>query len=252
MTTIGSRRYTILLITVWCVALSVVASGCLDIDMRTRVRPDGSGIQNIRVGIEKKYLALLDTAALKEQRGTLEEQLRKSLPAGSRLTRTETGGIVYYSTEIPFRDTDELRHLRSTRSPGATSGGKTRGKTARPFGITSSRISFRAAHGLAVSEYTFSESLAPGFNGKTPEEQQLLKAFTMSYALTMPGKIIRSNADEMTGSRAVWKLSPIKGGTVTATSRVIQWGTLWWIAAGVAGALLLVALALLALLRRLR
>ncbi len=77
------------------------------------------------------------------------------------------------------------------------------------------------------TEYHWSEQLEIYRETATDVETFGEEIATLSYKLNMPGKIVKTNADDVEGGAAVWELSAnVDTYTLEATSRRVRWGYL--------------------------
>ncbi|MDI6892013.1 MAG: DUF3153 domain-containing protein [Actinomycetota bacterium] len=204
----------------------LVLPGCVALAIDTEINPDGSGIRKMDVAIEETLDELLKTAAIQQGEPTFEEQMKKNAPKGSKFDTYAEEGKVHYAVSFKFENVEQLKKLSEATSKG-TQGFKTSG------------IRLTKRDRILFAVYDFSEKIPASTAKVSPEQEKLAKAISLTYKLTLPGRIIKSNADKIEENSATWRISALKGGEVRASSRYIR----WWVVGVVALLLLLIVVA---------
>ncbi len=204
----------------------LVLPGCIALAIDTEINPDGSGTRKMDVAIEETLDELLKTAAIQQGEPTFEEQMKKSAPKGSKFDTYTEEGKVHYAVSFKFENVRELRKLSEATSRGTQ-------------GLKTSGIRLTKKERILFATYDFSEKIPASTAKVSPEQEKLAKAISLTYKLALPGRIIKSNADEIEENSATWRISALKGGEVRASSRYIR----WWVVGVVALLLLLIVVA---------
>ena len=209
-------KITILILAVFL--LSIVMAGCgkLDMNFNTIVKPSGDFTQKITI----EGSGLLGEAIEEmESEETIEQE-------GWEITIKRTEDSIILTASKDFR-----------RDEPMIFGG----------GTMMDNVSYRFTDNLFVKEYFFEVTLPGGgsigagaedaFEGEFDElgEAILEEMFELSWTFTLPGKITKSNADDVEGNSATWYLdieSSENDQYLMAQSKLINWPIIIGIAAG--------------------
>ncbi len=186
-------------------------SGCVTFTVTTKINPNGSGKRIIDVAIDENLITLLEAQAKKEGQISLEEQLKKDLPQEANFKKYSQEGKVHYESSFNFSDIEELKKINEKMGEDK--------KSPQP---KSSNIKLIQKNFLFFSNYTFLESF-PSLKKATPEEKRLAQVFSVVYNLTLPGKLTKANTSEVKEGTATWRINPIEGGKVEASSVYVRW-----------------------------
>ncbi|RJQ55551.1 MAG: DUF3153 domain-containing protein [Actinobacteria bacterium] len=214
---------------------ALLLPGCLNLNVKTTIDPDGSGTRAIEAALSRNATSLL---RLSGAQGTaeLERELRESLPEDARIRRSTRNGRLTYEASFDF---DSVREL-SAVTRGAS---RRRGRQAVEATLT------RRDRWL-FSTYTFSENIPPLMPSLSEQERSAVRTFDVSYRLTMPGGMVAFNGDEQPApSTGVWELDLLAGRRIRATSSSLNWPLVGILVAALA-ALAAVVIVILLLRRR--
>lgn len=200
--------------------VAVAVSGCINSASLIRVKPDGSGTieQTMLVNLAavKGMMAGMGAAAGKDPGAVLNEAdfKRAAERMGVRpvsLTPVKEGNFQGQKAIFAFDDINQVRVDQDPQVAGA-SGGKfaTPSSTRNPI-----RFSFVRQDGTSVLNITVDEKLAseatakandaPSLDKIDPTMMQMIKTmfegFRVAIDVEVEGKIVKTNADYVTGSR---------------------------------------------------
>lgn len=180
----------------FCVCLVILTTACVDIQVKTRIDSDGSGMQ---------YWKFVTTALLA---GELKKQIELDsfFSKHGKFKDEFKEGDYILTMEVPFDKVEELK--ASGRNVEFTSKGFLR-----------STFSYKE---------TWNRNLQDPSSILTKRAESIVPV-TMKISVVMPGKIIDSNAENIEGSTAFWNLSLqdiTQPKTLTATSKRWNAGTL--------------------------
>lgn len=173
----------------FCFCLVIVSTGCVDIQVKTRIDSDGSGTQ---------YWKFVTTALLA---GELKKQIESDsfFSKHGKFKDEFNEGDYILTMEVPFDKVEELK--ASGRDVKFTS-----------TGFLRSTFSYKEI---------WNRNLQDPSSILTKRAESIVPV-TMKISVVMPGKIIDSNAESIDGSTALWNLSLqdiAQPKTLTATSR---------------------------------
>ena len=204
--------------------ITLAGCGTLDMQLETSIKPSGDFTQSI------SYTA---TGAIGESL-TAEGRLEDLSGSGWQVSTSSSGGTVTMTASREFSRDEALTFL-----------GATKGDTAVP------QLDFKRNNYLFFTDYhfqvTFPEDTAAlgldylgsgieGFGGDIDGLSLSLldNILSLSWKVTLPGKIIGSNADTVDGSSATWNLKMAglsQGGLMEADARFINWPVIFGISA---------------------
>jgi hypothetical protein len=203
--------------TVALIGLSVVASGCLNSASLIKVKPDGSGTLEqtmlVNTAALKGLMAGMGGGQLKESPGVLNEAEFKRVGErmGMRpvsLTPLKEGGFEGGKAIYAFDDITKVRVDQDPqmRSAGVTASGS--GSSPIKFGLSrqgaSSVLTITVDEKAADSATTRAQD-APSLESIDPAMMQMIKTmfdgFRILIDVEVDGKIVKTNADYVEGSR---------------------------------------------------
>jgi uncharacterized lipoprotein YehR (DUF1307 family) len=208
----------------FCVVFTatLVLSGCIDYEQKTRLDADGSGEMTIHYWAKESLVDWLG---------------KNRFPFNEKDVRTKYGaipGVTVGTVDVRSNDDDSTRHvtfdLRFT---------DIRALSKQP-GFERATFEWKEEGETMVFTHTVLED-----EGSTSEG---LEQFGVTYAYTFPGEIVDHNATDVDGATATWKLRLSDLGstrTLTATVRPAQSWTLTIVFFVVLGAVLLGAVLLI-------
>lgn len=175
--------------------------GCFELNMQTKIFPDGSGRRILSVIVDKDVAKELNLSA---------EKL--DLPKGVYLKTKNKGSKTYYQTVIDFEDVATLNKLLARLS-------KNKGQLTSPSKVRVTKKDF-----WVVAYYTYEErfseaktsELAEPFKNDNLNPKTLIKGLSLTYELSLPGKIDRAKSNAQaysSASTAIWNL-PLTGSSV--------------------------------------
>ena len=174
--------------TCW-IALALLAAGCVEIHVRRTIAPDRSGRQTLRMRAPKGAPAQSVEGFPGSFSGATVLPTRKQAD----------GDAVVYTADIEFADVTRVRHragfLHSSATIEPTKAGT---------------LLYRESLG---NGYLNSLAKAPDAKRKEALAAEILKTRAalekaqLAYTISFPGKIVKSNADRVSGSEATWLLA---------------------------------------------
>lgn len=180
-------------LTAMAMLLALVAVACkIETNVAANLNADGSGTVTFEIGFDEEAATLLQG-----------EDPTSDFPAEAQVTQVERDGLTYYQASLAFADAEELTELmlNSDQAPFDT------------FSVSFSDTSVTV------------NATASGANGLVDEgqlelfsEDQIADSFSASVRITMPGKVISSNADSTDGSTLVWAI-PLFGGDLNISAQ---------------------------------
>lgn len=173
--------------------LLLLMTGCVDLEVRTEFQPDGSGIQVWRFTssalIAAQVKKFVDSYPLLKNGVRIWDEYRK--------------GEYLLGVKLPFKKVQELQD----------NGREVRFET----------------KGWLQKTCTYNETwkdTVTNRQGPFAEQAGNLIPVKLRWLVLMPGEIVESNADEITGGQAVWTLTLTEYGTPrTFTARSKYWNT---------------------------
>ncbi|MEW6188543.1 MAG: hypothetical protein AB1466_00290 [Actinomycetota bacterium] len=195
---------TLIAVSVFCLILS----GCIiTFTFETKINPDGSGRRIQDIALESSFARMLESAAKKSGKPSLKEELKKNLPKEGKLRIYTKRGKVHYEINFDFKNIDELNRINKKLS------------AVRDI---STNVKLTKKDSIFLVLYDFKEKIPP-LEATELERLEMLEACSVVYKLTMPGKIIKANTNEIEGETAMWDVNPFKGKEIRAKSRYIRW-----------------------------
>lgn len=207
------RRLVVLL------ALSVLASGCINSASLIKVKPDGSGTieQTLLVNMAavKGLMAGMGGAQGKGTESILSEEefKRTGERMGVRpvsLTPLKDGNFQGAKAVYAFDDITKVRVDQEPQVAGATSKMSRSGASSNPIRFTLARQGASSVLTISVDENVAKEATAkvqeaPSLDQIDPAMMQMIKTmfegFHVGIDLEIEGKIVKTNADYVSGSR---------------------------------------------------
>jgi hypothetical protein len=203
-------------------ALSVVLSGCINAATLVKVKPDGSGTVEQTV--------LMNMAALKGMMSSLDPkgQMKGESPfseAQLKQTAEKLGKGVKFVSSTPmkgangfegvkaifsFEDINQIRVDQDPNIAGGTGGAMSQGSSANPV-----RFKFEKQGANSLLTIQFDENTKAGNPDPAPSTQaptdvdpammqmmkQMFNGFKVAIDLEVEGKIVKTNADYVSGSK---------------------------------------------------
>jgi len=169
-----------------------------DVQLRTVVNLDGSGLREYRVSFDP------------DRHPDVRRRLLETTQHFDHEYESKQG-----SGKMIVRDWRPANLAVAATDPDAAATLQIAGITQKPFAL--------------FTEYHWSEELSIYRETATDIETFGEEIATLSYKLNMPGKIVngKTNADSLEGGTAVWELSAgVDTYTLEATSRRLRWGYL--------------------------
>jgi hypothetical protein len=203
--------------TVALIGLSVVASGCLNSASLIKVKPDGSGTLEqtmlVNTAAIKGLMAGMGGGQIKESGGVLNEAEFKRVGErmGMRpvsLTPLKEGGFEGGKAIYAF---DDITKVRVDQDPQVRSAGVTAsGSSSNPIKFGLSRQGASSVLTITVDEKAADSATvraqdAPSLDSIDPAMMQMIKTmfdgFRILIDVEVDGKIVKTNADYVEGSR---------------------------------------------------
>ncbi len=198
--------------------LAVLATACrAEVLMGLDVQEDGSGSMTMEVGVDEELQGLLEMGGGSPD--DLLGDLSIDAPEGAETTQRTEGDMTYYGVKIDFADPAELEKFM-------TEGGN---DAFEEFALVvdDGGAELRARMNVPTQDL-----------GDAPFDPSQItdEFFSAKFVVSLPGKVVESNADEtLPDGRLVWDL-PITGGEKEVFARSETGGgalTLLWIILGV-------------------
>jgi len=183
-------------LTIFVALLAILTSACrAEVLTSLDVNKDGSGTLTMEVGVDKELENLMNTSG--GSPGDMLSQIGPNdIPGAKPIQRTE-GDLTYFGVEVPFDDPATVANLLTTDAQGQS--------LFQTFDLTVEN---------GASELRATMSVPTSDLGNLPIDPSQLTGdfFTARFVVSLPGKIVESNADEtLSDGRLSWNL-PIVGG----------------------------------------
>lgn len=206
------KKKSWLLFSIFLLCLALILPGCITATYETKVNSDGSGQRIQDLAIDESFAGLLDSSAELKGKGGLEAELKKNMPKDAKYKKFTKEGKVHHQVTFDFKDVDELNKINKQLNTNSDVPKTVEAKLEK-------------AEYLVFATYKFRDEFPATSKGEMkPEEEQLAKAMSVTYKLTLPGKITKAEkAEDIKDDTATWHVSPTQGGKVEATSRYVRW-----------------------------
>ena len=171
-------------------ALALLVTGCVEIEVHRTLAPDGSGEQTITMRVPQGAAAA--RAAAEPYTRTISGAPSQPPPDG------RDGDAVIHVATARFPDVASLRHQAEFLTSGAT--------------VTRQGDGRWAYREILLNGYLKALKRAPTDERKVALEAAMRKARTalgsarLTYTIEFPGKVLKANADRIDGNQAAWDL----------------------------------------------
>jgi hypothetical protein len=204
------KRKSFLLLLVLILSLALILPGCITASFETKINPDGSGERIQDLAVDEAFIGALESSATLRGKGSIEDELKKNMPKDAKYKKFTKDGKIHYQIIFDFKDVDELNRINKKLNKDSD--------TPKSVEAKLSKTDF-----LVIATYKYTDEFPKSKSKMKSENEQLARAFSVSYKLTLPGKITKANTDEVENNTATWHISPVEGGKIKATSRYIKW-----------------------------
>jgi hypothetical protein len=196
-------------------ALALVLTGCLNSTTLVRLKPDGSGTIEqtmlVNMAAAKGLMAMGGGGQVKQSGPVFGEEEFKQAAArmGARpvsLTPVKEGNFEGSKAVFAF---DDINKLRLDQDPQVSGGGTGALKNPIRFGLTrqggSSVLTINVDENVTASAGSRVQESAPAIEQLDPSMMQMIKTMfdglRVSIDVEVDGKIVKTNADYVSGSR---------------------------------------------------
>lgn len=190
-------------------------SGCFEIEMQTTINPNGSGRRVMSVIVDKEVAKQINLSSAKS-----------ALPKGVQLRTKNKGSKTYIQAVMDFDSPSSLNKQLASL-------GKKKQQLTNP-----SKISLIKKDYLVVVYYSYEErftkpensKLADPFQSGNVDPRMLIKGSSVTYKLTLPGKIDKTNSNAQTYSSdntAIWNLPLTGNSEIKAQARLVRFWLLF-------------------------
>jgi len=206
------KKKPLFLLSAVIIILMLLLPGCITATYETKLNSDGSGERIQDLAIDESFAGMLDSSGAVQGKKSLEEELKASMPKDAKYKKFTKEGKVHHQIIFKFKNIDELnkanKKLNEDSDVPQAKGAK-----------------LEKADYLIFATYKFTDEFPGGSKSNlNAEEEQIAKAISINYKLTLPGKITKAKqTDDIEDDTATWQINPIEGGKIEATSRYIRW-----------------------------
>jgi hypothetical protein len=186
------------------VVASVVATGCLSGDIDVTVHDDGSGEVRLEVVPSRELQQVLDQVDVE----SLADSYLDGID-GASFEPYERDGLDGYRMVVPFDDYGELTSL-------LVEGTTVAGQQIRLFSSIDLREvgdGWRLDAVLAPEIVGDALTAPPGLEELLATEGRAALGAGLDLSIALPGQVVNSNADEIDGGTATWRLEDLDGTT---------------------------------------
>ena len=189
----------------------IMLPGCITATYNVKIDPDGSGVSRQDLAIDESFAGFVDSSQALSGKKGLEEAINENMPKDGKYKKFTKGGKVHHQITFDFRDVEELNGINKDL--------KRTSNVPVPVGAKLEKIDL-----LVFTTYTFTNSFPKSSSGKgNEEEEQAAKASSITYKLTLPGKITDANTKQIKKNTATWQINADNGGKIEASSQFIRW-----------------------------
>ncbi len=214
-------------------ALVVLATGCVRVDLAIAVHDDGSGTLSMLMAIDQQLLALTQQSgqAAANPFDQLEQTPPSQLPPGAKVEPYQQDGFVGARLTFPFAAGDDVATtLDQTFADVAASAAA----DVSPAPTPGPSDSFQQPGTSPLQDFTLRRQSNGGwrFQATVPSQipaadsgidpatvKTLFKDASFTVHLALPGHVTQTNADEQHGNELTWNIDPLGDArTLTAES----------------------------------
>ncbi len=206
------KRKSKLLSSILILIAILILPGCITATYETKINSDGSGQRIQDLAIDESFAGILESSETLQGKKGLEEELKKNMPKDAKYRKFTRDGKVHHQITFDFKDIDELNTINKNLNKSSD--------VPTAAGARLSKTEF-----IVFANYKFTDELpAQPKSEMKPEEEKVAKAISVTYKLTLPGKISKAGGTgEVENNTATWHISPTQGGKIEATSRYVRW-----------------------------
>lgn len=193
------------------IATTFLVNGCLQYEIGTELKADGSGTRNITLGVDPKYQKIIEDAEEK----SLSSIIKESLPDKAELSSEKKGKTTNYKISIPFKDIGNENFFQLNPQDGVES-----------------KVNFSKIDNLFYIDYKLEETIDLSYQLNFQTELPLnlskdkIQEINARYWIKMPGKISQANTKDISGDIGVWKLNFGQKHQVEVKSRVYRYSVI--------------------------
>jgi hypothetical protein len=208
-----------LLVTFTALLVVFAASGCMKLDYGMDVSDSGAGTLTMHVELSEELSSMMDSMGGGNDAGDIESQMVDELPAEWKdkvSVKVDSSGDTFaFTATIKFDSTDELEQFVTGQVTGSSSDALfktfslTRDGDSWKFDATlSDETASFGSTDSGFSDQGSSDDSSPSLDSEGLDQltQALMGDFEANISLTLPGSITDSNATEVDGPTATWKL----------------------------------------------
>ena len=189
----------------------LLVPGCITATYDVKIDPDGSGVSRQDLAIDESFAGFVDSSQALSGKKGLEEAINENMPKDGKYKKFLKGGKVHHQITFDFKDVEELNGINKDL--------KRTSNVPVPVGAKLEKIDL-----LVFTTYTFTNSFPKSPGGKgDEEEEQAAKASSITYRLTLPGRITDANTKQIKKNTATWQINADDGGKIEASSQFIRW-----------------------------
>lgn len=206
------KKKSFLMLSSLVLILTLLLPGCITVTYETKINSDGSGQSIQDRAIDESFASMLESSEALQGNKGIEDALKKNMPKDAKYKKFTKDGKVHHQITFDFQDVDELNKTNK----------KLKKISNVPIAV---EAKLEKADFVVFANYKYTNEFSSGSKGDMkPEEEQVAKASSITYKLTLPGTITKAeNTDEVDGSTATWHINPTQGRKIEATSRYIRW-----------------------------
>jgi len=205
------KKKSFSLLVILAISLALILPGCISTTYEIKLNLDGSGENKQDLAIDESVAGLMESSEQLSGEKSLEERLKESMPKDGKYKKFTKEGKIHHQITFNFKDVDELNKINQKL--------KKISNVSTPVKAKLERVDF-----LVFASYTFTNKFpAASKSDQSEEEEKMADATSITYKLTLPGKITKANTDEIEKDTVTWNINPTKGGKIEASSQYIRW-----------------------------
>ncbi len=207
----GQKKKFFSFLLIPAILLTLILPGCISTTYEIQLNLDGSGENKQDLAIDESVAGLMKSSEQLSGEKSLEEKLKESMPKDGKYKKFTKEGKIHHQITFKFKDVDELNKINKKL--------KKISNVSTPVKAKLKKTDF-----LVFGSYTFTNKFPEASKSdQSEEEEQMADATSITYKLTLPGKITKANTDEIEKNTGTWDIDPTKGGKIEASSQFIRW-----------------------------
>ncbi len=207
----AQKRTTPLIVLAILTMLAILVPGCITATYEVKLDPDGSGRSRQDLAIDESLAALVESSTAVSGNKGLEHAIKENMSKEGKYRKFTKEGKVHHQITFNFGNVEELNKINKDLDKISN--------VPTPVEAQLQKLDL-----LVFITYTFTNSFPKRpDNAGNAQEEQSAKASSITYKLTLPGKITDANTKDIKENTATWKINADDGGKIEASSQYIRW-----------------------------